>query len=37
MIDRGLWTPKNMGIHLVQEQIAYNQTISRALKEACAA
>lgn len=34
MIDRGLWTPTNMGIHLVQEQVAYNQTISRALKEA---
>ncbi|MCG8355903.1 MAG: ABC transporter substrate-binding protein [Kiloniellales bacterium] len=33
MVDRGLWEPKNMGIHLVQEQIAYNQTISRALTE----
>jgi len=33
MVDAGLWKPKNMGIHLVQEQIAYNQTISKALKE----
>ena len=31
---RGLWKPTNMGIHLVQEQIAYNQTISKALQEA---
>jgi len=34
MVDQGLWKPKNMGIHLVQEQIAYNQTISKALTEA---
>jgi branched-chain amino acid transport system substrate-binding protein len=34
MKDRGLWKPANNGVHIVQEQIAYNQTISRALKEA---
>jgi branched-chain amino acid transport system substrate-binding protein len=34
MKDRGLWKPTNNGVHIVQEQIAYNQTISRALKEA---
>ncbi len=34
MKDRGLWKPLNNGIHLVQEQIAYNQTISKALIEA---
>lgn len=34
MQDQGLWTPKNNGVHIVQEQIAYNQTISRSLREA---
>ena len=34
MKDRGLWTPLNNGVHIVQEQIAYNQTISKALREA---
>jgi branched-chain amino acid transport system substrate-binding protein len=34
MKDRGLWKPANNGVHIVQEQIAYNQTIARALKEA---
>ena len=34
MKDQGLWTPTNNGVHIVQEQIAYNQTISRTLKEA---
>ncbi|MEZ5922938.1 MAG: ABC transporter substrate-binding protein [Hyphomicrobiaceae bacterium] len=34
MKDRGLWTPMNNGIHIVQEQLAYNQTISKALQEA---
>ena len=34
MKDRGLWTPNNNGIHIVQEQIAYCQTISRTLQEA---
>lgn len=32
--DQGLWKPKNNGIHIVQEQIAYNQTISKALQDA---
>ena len=34
MKDRGVWKPRNNKIHLVQEQIAYNQTISKALKDA---
>lgn len=34
MKDRGLWTPNNNAIHIVQEQIAYCQTISRTLQEA---
>ena len=33
MKDRGLWKPLNNGVHIVQEQIAYNQTISKALQE----
>lgn len=34
MKEQGGWKPLNNGVHIVQEQIAYNQTISRALKEA---
>ncbi|MCB1755484.1 MAG: ABC transporter substrate-binding protein [Gammaproteobacteria bacterium] len=34
MVDSGAWKPKNNGIHIVQEQIAYNQTISKAALEA---
>ena len=34
MKDRGLWKPMNNGVHIVQEQIAYNQTISKALQAA---
>ncbi|HMQ58254.1 MAG TPA: ABC transporter substrate-binding protein [Rhizobiaceae bacterium] len=34
MRDRGLWTPINNKIHIVQEQLAYNQTISKAAIEA---
>jgi branched-chain amino acid transport system substrate-binding protein len=34
MKDRGLWKPMNNGVHIIQEQIAYNQTISKALQSA---
>lgn len=34
MQDQGLWKPLNNGVHIVQEQIAYNQTISKALQKA---
>ena len=34
MKDQGGWKPLNNGVHIVQEQIAYNQTISKALQEA---
>ncbi|MFC0242730.1 ABC transporter substrate-binding protein [Rhodopseudomonas telluris] len=32
MKDQGTWKPLNNGVHIVQEQIAYNQTISKALQ-----
>jgi branched-chain amino acid transport system substrate-binding protein len=32
MRDEGVWKPINNGVHIVQEQIAYNQTISKALQ-----
>lgn len=32
--SKGGWTPKNRKIHLVQEQIAYTQTISKCAQEA---
>lgn len=34
MKDHGDWNPTNMGVHIVQEQVAYNQTISRACQDA---
>ncbi|MBD8906683.1 ABC transporter substrate-binding protein [Methylorubrum zatmanii] len=34
MRDQGAWKPKNNKVHIVQEQIAYCQTISKALQEA---
>ncbi len=34
MRDQGVWKPLNNGVHIVQEQIAYNQTISKALQSA---
>ena len=34
MRDQGAWKPINNGVHIVQEQIAYNQTISKALQAA---
>lgn len=34
MKDQGVWNPTNMGVHIVQEQVAYNQTISRACQDA---
>jgi branched-chain amino acid transport system substrate-binding protein len=34
MKDQGVWKPLNNGVHIVQEQIAYNQTISKALQSA---
>jgi branched-chain amino acid transport system substrate-binding protein len=34
MRDQGVWKPTNNGVHIVQEQIAYNQTISKALQGA---
>lgn len=34
MADKGGWKPINNTVHIVQEQIAYNQTISRACQEA---
>ncbi|MDP2122718.1 MAG: ABC transporter substrate-binding protein [Hoeflea sp.] len=33
----GKWTPKNNKVHIVQEQIAYTQVISKATQEAIAA
>ena len=33
----GQWTPKNNKVHIVQEQIAYTQVISKATQEAIAA
>ncbi len=32
MREQGGWKPLNNGVHIVQEQIAYNQTISKALQ-----
>ena len=32
MQDQGVWKPLNQGVHIVQEQIAYCQTISKALQ-----
>jgi len=34
MKDQGGWNPTNMGVHIVQEQVAYNQTISLACQDA---
>lgn len=34
MKDQGVWEPTNNGVHIVQEQVAYNQTISRACQDA---
>lgn len=34
MEDEAGWSPKNRGVHIVQEQVAYNQTISRTCIEA---
>jgi branched-chain amino acid transport system substrate-binding protein len=34
MKDKGTWKPLNNRVHIVQEQIAYNQTISKALQSA---
>ncbi len=34
MEKQGVWTPKNRGVHIVQEQIGYNQTISRCTQDA---
>ena len=34
MRDQGVWNPRNNGVHIVQEQVAYNQTISRACQVA---
>jgi branched-chain amino acid transport system substrate-binding protein len=34
MKEQGVWKPLNNGVHIVQEQIAYNQTISKALQAA---
>ncbi|WP_316214460.1 ABC transporter substrate-binding protein [Bradyrhizobium sp. SZCCHNR2035] len=31
---RGVWKPKNRKVHIVQEQVAYCQTISKAAQEA---
>jgi branched-chain amino acid transport system substrate-binding protein len=36
MKDAGLWKPKNNGVHIIQAEIAYNQTISKALQSALA-
>lgn len=33
MKDQGTWKPLNNGVHIIQEQIAYCQTISRSLQE----
>ena len=32
MKEQSTWKPRNNGVHIVQEQIAYNQTISKALQ-----
>ena len=34
MQDQGVWNPTNNGVHIVQEQVAYNQLISKAAQEA---
>lgn len=34
MEQAGVWKPKNRKVHIVQEQVAYCQTISRAAQEA---
>lgn len=34
MQDQGVWKPTNNGVHIVQEQVAYNQLISKACQEA---
>ena len=34
MQDQGVWRPANNGVHIVQEQVAYNQLISRACQDA---
>jgi len=34
MEDQGVWKPRNRGVHIVQEQVAYNQLISKACQEA---
>ena len=36
MEESKLWTPKNRKIHIVSEQVGYNQTILKAAKEAIA-
>ncbi|WP_136660455.1 ABC transporter substrate-binding protein [Nitratireductor sp. XY-223] len=35
--ESGQWTPKNNKVHIVQEQIAYTQVISKATQDAIAA
>lgn len=34
MEETGVWTPKNRKIHIVSEQVGYNQTILKAAREA---
>ncbi len=34
MEETGVWTPKNRKVHIVSEQVGYNQTILKAAKEA---
>jgi branched-chain amino acid transport system substrate-binding protein len=36
MEETGTWKPKNKKVHIVSEQVGYNQTILRAAKEALA-
>jgi len=36
MAEQGVWKPANRGVHIVQEQVAYNQLISKACQEALA-
>lgn len=36
MEETGVWKPKNRKVHIVSEQVAYNQTILRAAKESLA-
>lgn len=36
MEETGVWKPKNRKIHIVSEQVAYNQTILKAAKESIA-